>query len=73
VGITAPYLCEIYFNIAPLSTLMYSKLCTSLGVGGGREGKKSSRLRWKYIKVDLPKIGWEDVNWIDLVQDRNKW
>ena len=43
-------MCEIYFNVVPLSTFMCSKLCFPEG-GRGREGKKSSRLRWKYIKV----------------------
>jgi hypothetical protein len=25
------------------------------------------------IKMDLLQIGWDDVNWIGLAQDRNRW
>jgi hypothetical protein len=25
------------------------------------------------IKIDLRKIGWDGVNWIDLAQDRDQW
>jgi hypothetical protein len=25
------------------------------------------------IKMDLREIGWDGVDWIDLVQDRNQW
>jgi hypothetical protein len=25
------------------------------------------------IKMDLGKVGWGDVDWIDLAQDRNRW
>jgi hypothetical protein len=32
------------------------------------------RHRWvDNIKMDLLEIGWGDVNWIGLAQDRNKW
>jgi hypothetical protein len=37
------------------------------------EGKRSfgrPRRRWE-IRVDLKKIGWEGVDWINLVQDRD--
>jgi hypothetical protein len=55
VGMTAPYLCEIYFNIASLSTFMYSKLCVSLGeVGGVKEinhlGLDGNILKWIFKK-----------------------
>jgi hypothetical protein len=26
-----------------------------------------------YIKMDLTGIGWDDVDWIDLVQDWGNW
>ena len=45
VGMTAPYLCEISFNIAPLSTFMYSKLCVFLEEGGGV--KESNNPGWR--------------------------
>jgi hypothetical protein len=33
-----------------------------------------SRRRWKdNIRMDLREIGWEDVDWIHLVQDRGQW
>jgi hypothetical protein len=25
------------------------------------------------IKIDLRKIGWDGMNWIDLAQDRSQW
>jgi hypothetical protein len=44
---------------------------------GKPEGKRPlgrPRRRWvDNIKMDLLKIGWEDVDWIGLVQDRDKW
>jgi hypothetical protein len=30
--------------------------------------------RWKdNIKVDLQEVGWGGMDWINLVQDRNRW
>jgi hypothetical protein len=32
------------------------------------------RRRWENnIKMDLQNLGWRGVNWIDLVQDRDRW
>jgi hypothetical protein len=25
------------------------------------------------IRIDLGEVGWRDVDWIDLAQDRNRW
>jgi hypothetical protein len=25
------------------------------------------------IKIDLRDIGWDDIDWIDLAQDRDQW
>jgi hypothetical protein len=25
------------------------------------------------IRMDLGEVGWGDVDWIDLAQDRNRW
>jgi hypothetical protein len=37
-----------------------------------REGRQRSR--WvDNIKMDLRETGWDDMDWIDLVQDRDKW
>jgi hypothetical protein len=44
---------------------------------GNPEGKKPlgrPRLRWvDNIKMDLREIGWDGMDWIDLVQDRDQW
>jgi hypothetical protein len=44
---------------------------------GKPEGKRPLRrpkCRWvDNIKMDLREVGWGDVDWIDLTQDRNKW
>jgi hypothetical protein len=26
-----------------------------------------------YIRMDLGEVGWSDVDWIGLAQDRNRW
>jgi hypothetical protein len=32
------------------------------------------RRRWvNNVKMDLREIGWGDMDWIDLVQDRDQW
>jgi hypothetical protein len=44
---------------------------------GKPEGKRPPgrpRCRWvDNIKIDLREIGWDDVDWIDLTQDRDQW
>jgi hypothetical protein len=44
---------------------------------GKPEGKMPlgrPRCRWvDNIRIDLGEVGWGDVNWIGLVQDRNRW
>jgi hypothetical protein len=44
---------------------------------GNPEGKRPqgrSRRRWAdNIKMDLREIGWVDMDWIDLAEDRNQW
>jgi hypothetical protein len=43
---------------------------------GKPEGKTQvgrPKRRWKNIRMDLREIGWEDVNWILLPQDRDHW
>jgi hypothetical protein len=32
------------------------------------------RRRWEdNIKMDLQEVGWDDVAWIDMAQDRDRW
>jgi hypothetical protein len=44
---------------------------------GKPEGKRPigrPRRRWvDNIRMDLGEVGWGDVDWIGLAQDRNKW
>jgi hypothetical protein len=44
---------------------------------GKPEGKRPlgrPRRRWvDNIKMDLMKIGWDGVDWIDMAQDRDQW
>jgi hypothetical protein len=44
---------------------------------GNPEGKRPlgrPRCRWVYnIKMDLREIGWDDMDWIELTQDRDQW
>jgi hypothetical protein len=42
-----------------------------VGKPEGRRPLGRSRRRWvDNIKMDLREIGWDDMDWIDLVQDR---
>jgi transposase len=30
--------------------------------------------KWEdYIKMDLQEVGWQGMEWIDVVQDRDRW
>jgi hypothetical protein len=44
---------------------------------GKSEGKRSlgrARCRWvDNLRMDLREVGWGDVGWIGLAQDRDKW
>jgi hypothetical protein len=41
---------------------------------GGKASWKRPRRRWvDNIKMDLTEIGWDGMDWIDLVQGRDKW
>jgi hypothetical protein len=44
---------------------------------GKSEGKRSlgrPRSRWvNIIRMELGEVGWGDVDWIGLAQDKNKW
>jgi hypothetical protein len=46
-------------------------------LAGKPEGNRSlgrSRLEWEdNIKVELKEIGWEDLDWIHVAQDRDHW
>jgi hypothetical protein len=44
----------------------------------GKHGRKKSlgrpQQRWEgNIRIDLGEMGWEDVDWIYLAQDRDQW
>jgi hypothetical protein len=43
-------------------------------IGGKARRKGRPRRRWvDNIKIDLREIRWDDVDWIDLAQDRDQW
>jgi hypothetical protein len=45
-------------------------------VAGNPEGRRllgRPRCRWMDIRMDLGEVGWGDVDWISLAQDRNRW
>jgi hypothetical protein len=45
-----------------------------VGKPGGKRPLGRPRRRWVVnIKMDLLEIGWGDVDWISLAQDRDKW
>jgi hypothetical protein len=40
----------------------------------GRRPLERPRCRWEdNIKIDLLEVGWESMDWINLVQDRDRW
>jgi hypothetical protein len=40
----------------------------------GRRPLGRPRRRWDdNIKMDIREVGWEDMNWIELAQDRDRW
>jgi hypothetical protein len=40
----------------------------------GRRPLGRSRRRWvENIRMDLAEVGWDDVDWIGLAQDRDRW
>jgi hypothetical protein len=41
---------------------------------GKPEGKRRPRHRWvDNIRMDFGEVGWGDVDWIGLAQDKNRW
>jgi hypothetical protein len=40
---------------------------------GKPEGKRPRRSWVDNIKIDLREIGWDDMDWIQLSQDRDQW
>jgi hypothetical protein len=45
-----------------------------VGKPEGRTPLGRSRRRWcDYIRMDVVEVGWGDVDWIGLAQDRDRW
>jgi hypothetical protein len=45
-----------------------------LGKDRGKEPLGRPRRRWlDNIRIDLVEVGWGDVDWIALAQDRDRW
>jgi hypothetical protein len=45
-----------------------------VGKPGGKRPLGRPRRRWvDNIKMDLGEVGWDDVDWTGLAQDRNRW
>jgi hypothetical protein len=39
-----------------------------------KEGTRKTKTRWvDNIRMDLGEVGWGNVDWIGLAQDRNRW
>jgi hypothetical protein len=60
----------------PCSTNGGEEECVYI-IGGKSSGKEQigrPRRRWvDNIRKDLREVGWGDVEWIDVAQDRNRW
>jgi hypothetical protein len=45
-----------------------------VGKPDGKRLLRKPRHRWSNnIRMDLGEVGWSDVDWIGLAQDRNRW
>jgi hypothetical protein len=44
-----------------------------MGKPEGKRPLRRPRCRWVDIRMDLGEVGWVDVDWIGVVQDRNRW
>jgi hypothetical protein len=45
-----------------------------VGMPEGKGPLRGPRRRWvDNIRIDLGEVGWGDVDWIGLAQDRNRW
>jgi hypothetical protein len=45
-----------------------------VGKSEGKRPLRRPRRGWvNNIRMDLGEVGWGDVNWIGLAQDRNRW
>jgi hypothetical protein len=45
-----------------------------VGKSEGKRPLERPRHRWEdNIKMDLREVGWGDIDWIDLAQDRDRW
>jgi hypothetical protein len=45
-----------------------------VGKPEGKRPVRRPRRRWvNNIKMDLREIGWDDVDWIDMTEDRDQW
>jgi hypothetical protein len=45
-----------------------------VGKPEGRRPLRRPRYRWLHnIRMDLVEVGWGDVDWIGLAQDRDRW
>jgi hypothetical protein len=45
-----------------------------VGKPAGKRTLGKPRHRWEdNIKMDLQEVGWESMDWIDLVQDSDRW
>jgi hypothetical protein len=44
-----------------------------VGKPEGRRPLGRPRRRWLDIRMDLVEVGWGDMDWIGLAQDRDRW
>jgi hypothetical protein len=45
-----------------------------VGIPEGKRARGRRRRKWEdNITIDLWEIGWENVDWVHLAQDRDKW
>jgi hypothetical protein len=61
------YNCKVKISIVIVFYLL-------VGKPEGKSPLGRPRRRWvDNIKIDLRDIGWDNVNWVDMAQDRGQW
>jgi hypothetical protein len=73
---------DVYSSPSTIRTINSKRMKWEVHVARmGRRGKPQGKIplgrprrRWMdNIKMDLGEVGWGDVDWIGLAQDRDKW
>jgi hypothetical protein len=72
-------LCDLYsspsiIRIIKSRRMRWAEHVARMGKPEGKRPLGRPRCRWvDNIRMDLEEVGWDDVDWIGLAKDRNRW